>query len=63
LGLLKTLLKQQLEEIIQRKRKPKGKTVYFRDLIKEIPDSESDLNIIDAEIIEEPIRVRTDNEL
>ena len=64
-GLVENPTETQLEEIIQKKvtRKPKGKTVYFRDFIKEIPDSESDLDIIDAEIIEEPIRVRTDNEL
>ena len=64
-GLVENPTEIELEEIIQRKvtRKPKGKTVYFRDLIKERPNSESDLNIIDAEIIEKPIRVRTDNEL
>lgn len=58
-GLVENPTETQLEEIIQkkvtRKRKPKGKTVYFRDFIKEIPDSESDLAII-----EEPIRLRTD---
>ena len=60
-GLIKNPTETQLEEIIQGKvkRKPKGKTVYFRDFIKEIPDSD----IIDAEIIEEFIRVKSDNEL
>jgi hypothetical protein len=64
-GLVENPTETQLEEIIQKKvtRKPRGKTVYFRDFIKEIPDSELDLGIIDAEIIEEPIQVRTDNEL
>jgi len=61
-GLVENPTETQLEEIIQRKvtGKPKGKTVYFRDFIEEISDSESDLGIIDAEIIEEPIRVRPD---
>ena len=60
-GLIKNPTETQLEEIIQGKvkRKPKGKTVYFRDFIKEIPDSD----IIDTEIIEELIRVKSDNEL
>jgi len=67
-GLVENPTETQLEEIIQKKvpRKPKGKTIYFRDFIKEIPDSNesiSDLDIIDAEIIEEPIWVRIDNEL
>lgn len=70
-GLVENPTEVELEEILQRKvkRKPKGKTVYFRDFINEIPDydvdiSDSDIsNIIDAEILEEPIRVKTDNNL
>lgn len=41
-------------------RRPKGKTVYFRDFIKEIPNSESDFDIIDAEIMEEQIQILPD---
>ena len=65
LGLVENPTETQIEKIIQNKvpRKPKGKTVFFRDFIKEISDSESDLDIIDAEIIEESIRVRPKNEL
>jgi len=60
-GLIENPTETQLEQIIKEKvkRKPKGKTVYFRDLIDEIPDYDagiSDSDIIDAEIIEEPIR-------
>ena len=67
-GLIENPTETQLEEIIKEKvkRKPKGETVYFRDLIDEIPDYDagiSDSDIIDAEIIEEPIRVKSGNEL
>ena len=48
----------QLEQVIKRKRKRKGKTVYFRDFIKRISHSESDFDFIDAEI-----PVRSENEL
>jgi hypothetical protein len=63
-GLIENSSQIQLEEIIQKKvsRKPKGKTVYFRDFIEKIPDPESNLPIVDAEILEEPIRVRPDNQ-
>lgn len=66
-GLVENPTEAELEEIIKGtvKRKPKGKSVYFRDFIDEIPDYDvdiSDSDIIDAEIIEEPIRVRTDNQ-
>jgi hypothetical protein len=70
-GLIENPTETQLEEIIHRKvkRKPKGKTVYFRDFIDEISDYDADISdsdisdIIDAEIIEESIKVRSDNEL
>lgn len=67
-GLVENPTEAQLEEIIKGKvkRKPKGKAVYFRDFIDEIPDYAvdiSDSDIIDAEITDEPIRVRTDNDL
>ena len=63
-GLVENNSDAELEEIIKRKvkKKPKGKTVYFRDLIDEI-DKIPDSGILDAEIIEKPIRVKTDNEL
>ena len=71
-GLIENPTETQLEEIIHRKvkRKPKGKTVFFRDFIDEIPSEGADLSdtdliddIIDAEILEEPIRIKLDNEL
>ena len=57
----------QLKEIIHRKvkRKPKGKTVFFRDFIDEILSEGADLSdtdIIDAEILEKLIRIKLDNE-
>ena len=72
LGLIENPTETQLEEIIHRKvkRKPKGKTVFFQDFIDEITSEGTDLldtdlidNIIDAEILEEPIRIKLDNEL
>ena len=72
LGLVENPTETQLEEIIHRKvkRKPKGKTVFFRDFINEMPSEGADLpdtdlmdDIIDAEIIEEPICIKSDNEL
>jgi len=41
----------------------KVKTVYFQDFIKEIVDSESDLDIIDVEIMDKPIQIRTATDL
>ncbi len=68
LGLVENPTQEQLEEIIHRRkinRKPKGKTVYFKDFIDEIADlSDSDTigpdDIIDAEIVKEPIKVRVE---
>ena len=67
-GLIENPTETQLEEIIHRKvkRKLKGKPVFFRDFIDEIPYEGADLSdsdIIDAEILEEPIRIKLDNEL
>jgi hypothetical protein len=64
LGLIENPTEGQLQEIIQKKvkRKPKGKTVFFRDFIDENPDF-SYSYIIDAEILEGPIRMKSDNEL
>lgn len=44
--------------------KIKGKTVYFRDFIKGIVDSDnkSDLDVIDAEVVQ-PLRIRIREEL
>ena len=64
-GLVENPTEKQLEEIIRRKtkKKPKGKTVFFRDFIDEIPDlSDSDIDIIDAEIVNEPIGIKVKNE-
>lgn len=63
LGLVENPTQEQLEEIIHPRninRKPKGKTVYFRDFIDEIAEGPDD--IIDAEIVKEPIRVQVKNE-
>jgi len=66
-GLVENPTETELEKIIKGKvkRKPKGKTVYFRDFIDKLPDYDvdiSDSDIIDAEIIEKAIQVRPDNE-
>ncbi|MEB1808623.1 MAG: hypothetical protein LPK26_15275 [Bacillaceae bacterium] len=64
-GLVQNPTDKQLEEIIRRKtnKKPKGKTVFFRDFIDEIPDlSDSDIDIIDAEIVNEPRGIKVKNE-
>lgn len=63
LGLVENPTQEQLEEIIHRRkidRKPKGKTVYFKDFIDEIAEGPDD--IIDAEIVKEHIRVQVKNE-
>lgn len=63
LRLVENPTQEQLEEIIQPRkinRKPKGKTVYFRDFIDEIAEGPDD--IIDAEIVKEPIRLQVKNE-
>jgi len=69
LGLVENPTQTQLDEIIQRKieRRPKGKTVFWRDFIDEIHSDGSELSdiddILDAEILEEPIRIKLDKEL
>jgi hypothetical protein len=67
LGLIENPSDKQFDKIINRKikRKSKGKTVFFRDLIDELPNEGvdlSDLDIIDAEILEEPLRIKLDDE-
>ena len=67
-GLIENPTEEQLQEIIKGnvKRKPKGKTVFFRDFIDENHYEGANLShsdIIDAEILEEPIRMKSDNEL
>lgn len=60
LGLVKNPTPKQLEEIIQNKRiKNKEKTVYFKDVIKEVTQDSDD--IIDAEIIKKTVKVRVKN--
>jgi hypothetical protein len=68
LGLIENPTEAELQQIIKKKvnRKPKGKTVFFRDFIDENSYEGTDfshLNIIDAEILEEPIRFKSDNDL
>jgi hypothetical protein len=68
LGVIENPTEGQLQEIIQKtaKRKPQGKTVFFRDFIDENPYEGGDFShsdIIDAEILEEAIRMKSDNEL
>jgi hypothetical protein len=58
----------ELEKIIDTgfKRRPKRKTAFFKDFLEDIPYEAanlSDFNIIDAEILEEPIRIHLDNEI
>jgi hypothetical protein len=70
LGLIENPTQEQLEEIIHFrniKTKSKGKKVSFKDFIEEIADlSDSDTinpdDIIDAEIVKEPITVKVRNE-
>ena len=67
LGLIENPTEEQLQEIIQKKvyRKSKGKTVFFGDFIDKNPyegDNFSHPEIIDAEIMEESIRMKSDNE-
>lgn len=62
LGLVENPTSKQLEEIIHNKKIiKKGKTVYFKDFIKEIAEDPDD--IIDAEIVKEAIKkVKVKNE-
>lgn len=68
LGLVKDFTPEQLEEIIhnrqfkQLKNKPKGKTLYFKDFIKQIAEDPDDSDIIDAEIIKKAIKIKVENE-
>ena len=60
-GLVENPTPEQLEEIIHnRKVRNKGKTVYFKDFIKERAEDSDD--IIDAEIVKEAIKVKIKNE-
>jgi hypothetical protein len=64
-GLIENPTEEQLQKIIQKK-KPTGKTVLFKDFIRENPYEGADLSdsdIIDAEIIKERIRSKLDNKL
>jgi hypothetical protein len=68
LGLIENPSETKLEEIIHKhlKKKRKVKTIFFRDFIGERAYEGADLLdavIIDAEILEEPIRINLDNEL
>lgn len=63
LGLVENPTEEELDTIIQRKkRKVKGKTVFFRDVIDEMNDLSDLDDLIDAKIVEEPIRVRVRND-
>ena len=64
LGLVENPTQEQLEEIIHPRkinRKPKGKTVFFKDFTDERNTISPD-DIIDAEIIKERIKVKVTNE-
>lgn len=68
LGLIENPTDAQIKEIIQRKvkKRPKGKTVFFRDFIDEITSEGadvSDTDFIDAEILEKSSQIKLDNEL
>ena len=63
LGLIENPTETQLKEIIHRKvnRKPKGKTVLFRDFINKISSEGfdvSDSDIIDIEILKKSIKIK-----
>ena len=63
LGLVENSSPEQIEEIIHTRKiqkRPKGKTMHFRDFIKEIGEDRDE--IIDAEIVKEAIRVKVKNE-
>ena len=60
LGLVENPTQEQIEEIIHRRPRPKGKTVYFKDFIKELGQNQND--IIDVKIVNEPIEVKIRNE-
>lgn len=63
MGLLKKPTHEQLKKRIHHKkvnRKLKGKAVYFKDFIDEIAEGPDD--IVDAEIVKEPIKVNVKNE-
>lgn len=61
LGLVENPTLEQLKKIIHnRKIKNKGKTVYFKDFIKEIAEDTD--NIIDAEIVKEALKLKVKNE-
>ncbi len=62
LELVENPTQEPLKEIIHRRKintKPKVKTVYFKDFIDKIAEGPDD--IIDAEIVNEPIRVKVKN--
>ena len=63
LGLVENPTPEQIQEIVQSRKnrprgKPKGKTVYFKDLIDQVAEDPSD--IIDAEIVKETIKVKNE---
>lgn len=61
LGLIENSIPEQLEIIHEKKIRNRAKTVYFKDLIKEIGENANNENIIDAEIINESIKVKLKN--
>lgn len=61
LGLVENPTPEQIEQIIHnRKIRNKGKTVYFKDFIKQIAEDPDD--IIDAEIVKEARKIKVKNE-
>jgi hypothetical protein len=68
LGLIENPTEEQLQQIIQRKvnKKFKAKTVFFGDFIDENLYESADFSysdVIEAGILEEPIRIKLDNDL
>lgn len=72
-GLVENPTETQLEQIInKRQSKPKSKTVYYKEFIDQMADSDADISdfdydVLDAEIVEKtvlenPIRVKSDTE-
>lgn len=59
LGLVENPTSKQLEKIIHNKKIiKKGKTVYFKNFIEEVPEND----IIDVEIVKEAIKIKVENE-
>lgn len=64
LGLIQDPTPEQITEIVNNRKKGKGKTVHFRDFVKAISENTDHItdDIIDAEIVKEAIKVKVEND-